>query len=276
MIVQPGFTALLGANNSGKSALLRFFYEFRTLFAQLSEPHQIWHAVRSPSPMGFKRQPSYDPENIFTRQNDSRIGIDLIFDANPRTTLRLSIDRAQPVFSPDLLLDDHVLEKGRFDVNADFLIWHGNQVLNVAAACQVLRSLASTTYIPAFRNAVNAGSTEAYFDMAVGQGFVARWREYQTGTSIKNNQLIIELTEDIRHIFGFKDLRINASADAKTLQLSVNGVSYRLEDLGSGLAQFILALGSVAMNRRDFLLIDEPELNLHPSLQIDFLTTIAS
>jgi AAA15 family ATPase/GTPase len=33
--IQPGFTALLGANNSGKSALLRFFYEFRNLFESL-------------------------------------------------------------------------------------------------------------------------------------------------------------------------------------------------------------------------------------------------
>jgi hypothetical protein len=30
------------------------------------------------------------------------------------------------------------------------------------------------------------------------------------------------------------------------------------------------------MNRPDLILIDEPELNLHPSLQIDFLTTLTS
>src|SRR4051812_42750459 len=31
----PGFTALVGTNNSGKSSLLRFFHEFRSLFGAL-------------------------------------------------------------------------------------------------------------------------------------------------------------------------------------------------------------------------------------------------
>ena len=34
--IRNGFTALVGVNNSGKSSLLRFFYEFRDLLAQLS------------------------------------------------------------------------------------------------------------------------------------------------------------------------------------------------------------------------------------------------
>jgi energy-coupling factor transporter ATP-binding protein EcfA2 len=56
----------------------------------------------------------------------------------------------------------------------------------------------------------------------------------------------------------------------------INGKSYRLLELGSGLAQFILVLATVATKRPRFLLLDEPELNLHPALQLDFLTTIGS
>jgi len=37
IVVRDGFTAFLGVNNSGKSSLLRFFYEFRRLFHSLSE-----------------------------------------------------------------------------------------------------------------------------------------------------------------------------------------------------------------------------------------------
>jgi len=37
-----------------------------------------------------------------------------------------------------------------------------------------------------------------------------------------------------------------------------------------------MALTSVAVARPSFVLIDEPELNLHPSLQTDFLTTIGA
>jgi len=87
---------------------------------------------------------------------------------------------------------------------------------------------------------------------------------------------IHRVTTDIAKIFGFEDLRINPSEDNSTLQVFVERKSYRLEDLGSGFAQFILVLGNVAIRQADYVLIDEPEINLHPSLQLDFLTTIAS
>ena len=84
------------------------------------------------------------------------------------------------------------------------------------------------------------------------------------------------LTEDIKHIFGFEDLEINSSPDIQTLQVFVNGKSYKLSELGSGLTQFILVLANAATKQPSYILIDEPELNLHPQLQLDFLTTIGS
>jgi predicted ATPase len=46
--------------------------------------------------------------------------------------------------------------------------------------------------------------------------------------------------------------------------------------MGAGLAQFIMVLGNVAFRQPSFILIDEPELNLHPSLQLDYVNTLAS
>jgi hypothetical protein len=56
----------------------------------------------------------------------------------------------------------------------------------------------------------------------------------------------------------------------------IDGRSFKLLELGAGIAQFILVLANVAIRKPSFVFIDEPELNLHPSLQIDFLTTLAS
>ena len=40
--IRKGFTGLLGTNNSGKSTILKFFYEFRNLFAILANAeHQF-------------------------------------------------------------------------------------------------------------------------------------------------------------------------------------------------------------------------------------------
>ncbi|NJD78916.1 MAG: hypothetical protein FIB08_17790 [Candidatus Methanoperedens sp.] len=56
----------------------------------------------------------------------------------------------------------------------------------------------------------------------------------------------------------------------------INGKSYFLSEVGSGITQFILVLANAAMKKPAYILIDEPELNLHPSLQLDFLTTLGS
>jgi len=60
------------------------------------------------------------------------------------------------------------------------------------------------------------------------------------------------------------------------LQLMIDGKSYKQSEIGSGLIQFILVLVNAAVREPSHILIDEPELNLHPSLQVDFLTTLAS
>ena len=43
----------------------------------------------------------------------------------------------------------------------------------------------------------------------------------------------------------------------------------------SGLAHFVIVLANAALKNPKWILIDEPELNLHPALQLDFLTTLA-
>ncbi len=83
-----------------------------------------------------------------------------------------------------------------------------------------------------------------------------------------------ELT--IRRIFGYEHLEINAWLDNQTLQVIIDKRTYKLSELGSGIAQFIVVLANIAMARPSYILIDEPELNLHSSLQTDFLASIAS
>jgi hypothetical protein len=93
---------------------------------------------------------------------------------------------------------------------------------------------------------------------------------------LAENQAAINVTHDIKDIFHFHTLDINPSDDDKTLKLNINGKSYTLFEVGSGLAQVIQVFVTVAMKKPTFIFIDEPELNLHPSLQFDFLTALAS
>lgn len=70
--LRKGIQAIVGPNNSGKSSLLKFFYDFRLLFQQLQQPHPVWSALRSELPFNFNY-----PETVGDRN-------ELFFDGNPR------------------------------------------------------------------------------------------------------------------------------------------------------------------------------------------------
>src|SRR2546427_12900696 len=82
---QP-FTALIGVNNSGKSSLLKFFYEFRALFSMLNAPSGNLLNALNGGPQGFGQAASIrDPVEIFSKLNDRAIGIALSVNGNRPT-----------------------------------------------------------------------------------------------------------------------------------------------------------------------------------------------
>jgi energy-coupling factor transporter ATP-binding protein EcfA2 len=176
------------------------------------------------------------------------------------------------------LADGSALPHQRVNIGSDetTITPEGLPTHTIGGFFELLRALSHTLYIGPFRNAVNVGSNEDYYDIKTGQSLIKQWRELQTGSGKLANEAIYKLTKDIQHIFEFDALSINPSADERTFKLLVNGKSYGLQELGSGLAQFIIVLANASVVNPAFILIDEPELSLHPSLQLDFLTTIAS
>jgi len=134
---------------------------------------------------------------------------------------------------------------------------------------------AASTYVGPFRNAINEGAG-TYYDLAIGTTFIDTWDQWKTGPNRQQNEVIQAISDDIAHIFEYHRFEINAADNPRTLQAIIDGKPYRLRELGGGLAQFIVVFGNVAIRRPPILLIDEPELNLHPSLQMDFLTSLAS
>ena len=140
----------------------------------------------------------------------------------------------------------------------------------------VCRALSSTIYIGSFRNPVNMGVNQSYFDIQVGEAFISQWRNFKTGPVNSQNEAAYRVEREIESIFGHSEVQVNPSSDGQTLQFIIDGKSYTLGEQGSGLAQFIIVLANVASQRPSYVLIDEPELSLHPSLQLDFLTTLGS
>lgn len=284
--LRPGFAAFVGVNNSGKSSLLKFLYEFRALFQLICSPGSLLAALKG-THQGFGLAGSItDANQLFCDSN----GRDLVIE------LRVQIPRAKDLPVPNRLIitvprgtntffarldlpTDTRFDPQQFHFSTSTLL--DMSVTNrMPTDCsdyfEAFKDLSEILYIGPFRNAINVGTNDNYFDIQVGQGFIQNWRQWKTGNSRKSNEAAYKLTQDIRHIFDFNSLEINPSPDDKTLQIFIDGRSYRLSDLGSGLAQFILVLANSAARAPSYILIDEPELNLHPSLQLDFLTTLTS
>jgi hypothetical protein len=60
--------------------------------------------------------------------------------------------------------------------------------------------------------------------------------------------------DEIRDIFGFKNFQISAAMNRNSLQLLIEGKPFSLQELGAGIAQFIIVLGNAAFRKPSFIL----------------------
>jgi ABC-type cobalamin/Fe3+-siderophores transport system ATPase subunit len=273
----PGFTALLGTNNAGKSSLLRFFYEFQNLFQTLANPEgPLAQALKSSHAFSF--QGLRHSEDVFCNHNHAGVEIEVLTSLSPKFGLRLTVPRAQNVFLAAFV--NHA-EVYRYQANDPVRMNHGklyhgeNVVADFSSIFEAFATLGDTLYIGSFRNPINVGAQSAYFGLRVGDDFVKAWKDFKMGNEPKKREAAIRVTDDIKRLFNYRSLEINPSYDDRDLQVVVNGKSQWLSEMGSGLAQFILVLVNAAIRKPSFALIDEPETSLHPPLQLDFLTSLA-
>jgi hypothetical protein len=282
--VASGFVAFVGVNNSGKSALMRFLLECRQILANLRDHGLLIATIRKQS-VGINFLHLLDPNEVFSNRNADPIRFSFRFEyedaERPKLhsqaveEYRFIINRNMQI-SCTILLGDQVLGIGQ---NTSFAGTHlrfdNRSVLDVAPLWDVSYSLANTLYIGPFRNAINVGGRTEYLDIQIGQNFIAQFRNLKTGPIKQQNVGISRLTDDIRRVFRFDTLDISPTHDDTSLHFTVNGKPYKQHEVGSGLAQFVVVLANAAIKKPNWILIDEPELNLHPALQLDFLTTLA-
>ena len=290
--LSAGFTGFVGVNNAGKSVLLRSFYELRAIYEALAANTDTFRSILRGDNVPLDPKAA-DPEEIFNNENSADIELEICIPvaANSETQVNratIVVDRKQfhwtarfstasVALPPGLLkagyrLESFLVRSSASGVVADFRHLFG--------ACS---SLKDAYYIPSFRHltpfsptAGSIGRGSTYFDINVGKPFIELWHTLQTGTLGRDRQRISRLVKEIQQVFGFKDLQVNASLGNDTLIFTIDGKTLKLEELGGGVAQFVVVLGNVALRNPTYICIDEPELNLHPSLQVRFLTKLAA
>ncbi len=281
LTITEGWTALIGPNNAGKSALLRMVFELRQCWRVLSTRVNLagWLESRNAISLNGTQQ-IRDVASLFNDRSDRPLSIQIMGrDGLHGQEATITLQRGST--NPDLTTitgREVYMPTGQRQINSrePYHIRVGDSGdVSIKLLHDACERLGRAFYVGAYRNVLNTGGRADYFDLHVGDAFVKRWRHMQSGDNKEQNEACERVVEVIERLLGIARLEIHASADDSTLQVSVNRKSYKLPEVGSGIAQLIVVLGSVAFARPSYILIDEPELNLHPSLQLEFLSELA-
>ena len=284
------FVGLIGVNNSGKSSLLRALYELRPIFdrlAALESGDTMLHRVFGTG--ARLADPALQPgEKIYPAKDDRaepRITLDFAHSEAPGRIDQLNlVYRRSGVLTLTLKLTDGaevrglrgitvISESGQTVVrgnaeSGETYFFHWDEIR------QELRWLTGCMYVGPFRNAINSGGG-SYYDLAVGESLLTTFDNFKNGPSYRDNEAMEEMCGELARIFRLGRLEINVSADKKAFVYMVDGKSYRGGEQGGGISQFVIVAANVLVRRPTLLLIDEPELNIHASLQRPFLTLLA-
>ncbi|HZS14413.1 MAG TPA: AAA family ATPase [Candidatus Dormibacteraeota bacterium] len=284
LTVAPGFTAFAGINNAGKSSILRLFWEMGGILRLLAQaPGNFTQAFqRMDAVANIQTLPGEDP---FSKLNDRPLEFEIAWSAPDLRegtgklvdhAITILVPRARAGYSLRYTTSGPDIPSATATISGTILAFQGRPTVDAKPFFDACALLGNGLYLGPFRNTINAGGGERYFDVVVGQQFSAQFHEFKSGGTPSQNEAIYRLQQDITRIFGLTSLEINADPSRTALQVFVDGRSFRLTELGAGLAQFILVLANVLVRQPPIVYIDEPEASLHPALQLDFLTTLAS
>jgi ABC-type cobalamin/Fe3+-siderophores transport system ATPase subunit len=281
--------ALVGVNNSGKSTLLKAFYELRpTLVAITSDPDFQSGAIMANAGLNLPAEVG-DPSEIFWHFGTTDIEVDITLPelrdkkppgSNWRATIAISREQKRVSFAL-FDLDGNAVPRGgawRFQ-GLGAISKDGFNLGSFGEMYSALRLLSQCFYYPSIRHVTDFkpdGNSSKYYDVLTGKPFIDNWALMQLAQGKESTERMDAVVEDVRRIFRFDKLTIQSDYNRKGLLVVSNGKSSRLSELGTGLAQFVLLLGNVGFSPCSYILIDEPETNLHPSLQLDFLNAIAA
>ena len=254
--------ALVGKNNAGKSAMLRFFYEFKHPLLNFNSGSWTQQGEKfinnqRGDPGLNARYGVGDLLELYPLRDRER-GIHFAFESSSHScSFKISQDSRNA---------GHILDK---------TITRRNVGPEADALIQTL--FQNTLYLGPHRNLVNDGAGGGtYYDLSIGTAFVAEWDGLKNGQSIEQADSAIRAERLIADLLDWKTLAISPSSDKKQLLLTGEQGRFALSELGSGISELILCLVTAAVRKPSWIMIDEPESHLHPALQVKFIEALES
>lgn len=283
---------LIGVNNSGKSSVLRAFYELKSIFGWLGSNEVVNVLNELLGGGSYAKWVELAPgERVFPARDDhSEPQIQLDFDdaADDHAAIKsiiISLAREGKIkLSVKLWTGESIRGvqrvenqqvSGRNVAQAHFSEGRAPAEFYWEGASKEFQSLSRSMYIGPFRNVLDMMGGQ-YYDLLVGRHLIERLDQEKNGPDFVRNERFRAALGDLANIFGMRSLDVGASPDRTQLVFNVDGKSFRGTELGAGIAQFVIVAVSVLSGDPAYLLIDEPESNLHASLQARFLSLLST
>ncbi|MES3030970.1 MAG: AAA family ATPase [Patescibacteria group bacterium] len=257
--INPHVTFVVGVNNVGKSNLLKLFYELRPVFSSFD------HAIRNQTP-GLADQ----------RINIDQLAGDSLFNQKSQNQpFKMELGLGQVKMVVELRPSDPDSMHG----NGYMVTWsiHGLEEITKKTdiAAQFSRLFVDSMYVGPLRTASRHASGQSR-DIFIGAEFLGTFKSWAKGKIVERRNKTNELINELREIFGYQRLDISVAADDSTLIIDNDDGSFRLDELGDGIGYFIVVLANAMMKQPSIILIDEPEIGLHPKMQEAFVRSLAA
>jgi len=150
----------------------------------------------------------------------------------------------------------------------------GNMLPRDSHIIRDLHMLSRMFYIGPFRPFQTHGSSGKSYDVIFGEPFFQQCIELYQSKSVQDKELLQTVAEDVAGVFGLNEFSFEPGSHGDA-GFRVNGDWMPTGELGSGVGQCFLLYVQAALARPSFILVDEPEAHLHPSIQSDFVTQLA-
>ena len=242
-----GITFILGLNNIGKSNILRLFNELKPLFSKMA---------------GFRRLSSEKVQENFAVPFDEFVN--RRFQQKP---VLLEVRCGDAIINAEIPAIGHAKSTAvTYSFRASGGDVPGPEAMNI---------FSDSLYIGALRGADFRVSGQSR-DIMMGQEFVNHWSQWAGGDDVQSRSRIDDLEEEFRALFGYSRFHMRVNDAKNTLLVTTDDGMFKLDELGGGIAQLIIILGNAAIRNPPLVLIDEPEIGLHPQMQQVLVRALAS
>lgn len=247
--IKEGVNFILGPNNQGKSNLLRFLHEMKPVLRSITSN---------------------------SRGIDTQIALESFFDqiVNQRSDSRsVKFEIRVGKYILQVTMDPYGGDPHTKNCQVSAVLKGGNE--NPTSCLKELESLTDTLYVGAWRSGLSETSGKHY-DIEIGTRFISNWSKWASGDNVEQRNKIDLLVEELKNLFGFDKFDIIPNDDKTNLLVKTDDGSFTLDELGGGISHFIVVLGNVLIKNPGYILIDEPELGLHPKMQEVFVRALAA